>query len=92
MLVDDLKAHRLQITRAHLAADFGSRSISRFMHCAPICSDRPDNGTPQPPADFSVGIPIPKSVFEGRAQSSEAARYTVIERPPIRFRKPPSVH
>jgi hypothetical protein len=47
---------------------------------------------PQRPADFSVGTPIPRAVLDGLVQEHEAARYTVIERPPIRFRKPASVH
>jgi ParB family transcriptional regulator, chromosome partitioning protein len=36
MLVDDLKAHRLQITRAHLAADFG---VAFDLALYSLCSD-----------------------------------------------------
>jgi hypothetical protein len=46
---------------------------------------------PNLPTDFSVGKPIPKAVFDGRVEQPEAAGYVVVERPPIRFRKP-TVH
>jgi len=46
---------------------------------------------PQFPFDFSLNVPIPKSVFEGRVQGAEAAKYTVVEQPPIRFQRPPEL-
>jgi hypothetical protein len=35
------------------------------------------------PADFVVNEPIPRAVFEGRAQGPSAARYVIVERPPV---------
>lgn len=49
-------------------------------------------GMPNAPFDLAVNIPIPKSVLGGHATLEESGRYKVIERPPIRYRKPPSVH
>jgi hypothetical protein len=42
----------------------------------------------QAPVDFAVQVPIPKAVLEGKTTTG----YSVIERPPIRFPKPPTVH
>ncbi len=54
--------------------------------------DQDWRGRPNAPFDFAVNIPIPKSVFDGNASPAESAKYTVIELPPIRFPKPPSIH
>ena len=41
LLVDDLKAHRLQITRAHLAADFGvAFDLALYTLCVDVFSQR----------------------------------------------------
>jgi hypothetical protein len=53
-LVDDLKAHRLQITRAHLAADFGvAFDLALYALCVDLFEhvgyrSRPNCGRPKP--------------------------------------------
>lgn len=39
-----------------------------------------------------VSHPIPRGVLDGTATAAEAARFHVIERPPIRFQGPRGVH
>ncbi|MGH7115439.1 MAG: ParB/RepB/Spo0J family partition protein [Stellaceae bacterium] len=49
VLVDDLKAHRLQITRAHLAGDFG---VAFDLALYSLCTDLRDRGYRSRPLDL----------------------------------------
>jgi ParB family transcriptional regulator, chromosome partitioning protein len=53
LLVDDLKAHRLQITRAHLAADFG---VAFDLALYALCTDLIDRGYHDRPLDLRATV------------------------------------
>jgi len=42
--------------------------------------------------DFGLTAPIPKPVFDRLCQGKPVSGWTVIQRPPIRFPKQPSIH
>ena len=42
--------------------------------------------------DFSLSVPIPKAVLEGRVSQPLEVEYVIVERPDIRFPMQPSVH
>ena len=58
VLVDDLKAHRLQITRAHLAGDFG---VAFDLALYSLCTDLRDRGWRSRPLDLRAVETRPQS-------------------------------
>lgn len=43
------------------------------------------------PAGFGINTPLPKGLLEGRVPLGQAAKYEVVEMPPILIRKPPTL-
>lgn len=44
------------------------------------------------PADYSLGVPVPKAVFDGTHPQPLSLGYIVVERPDIRFPIPRGIH
>jgi ParB family chromosome partitioning protein len=89
LLVDDLKAHRLQVTRAHLAADFG---VAFDLALYALCIDLFDRFRYQPrPLDLRASESTPRSSLNDLS-STPADQLICLDRHRHRFRFAPWRH